>query len=332
MPLGSSAMVGAKRFILSFAILFAGLSGQTAAVSADTPGDMRVAALSLPPERTDVRCTSDRAECIRLASYVADVCGVIEAAARKNALDPNFFVRLIWKESLFDAAAVSPAGAQGIAQFMPDTARLRGLDDPFNPAEALFASALYLAELDRDFGNIGLAAVAYNGGEARAARFIAAKDGLPLETRAYVARDHRLLRRRLARRAAGQGRPGAGRGGDFQAACRPKRPRAPCASSASGPPVLPWGVIVASNRDRDGAERQVGRLQNRFAAILAGEPVSYDRGRRRACRTGSTWPRSAAKAVPRPTRSAPGCDKAAGTAWCCATDRSRRAGLHTASA
>ena len=186
MPLGSSAMVGAKRFILSFAILFAGLSGQTAAGSADTPGDMRVAALSLPPERTDVRCTSDRTECIRLASYVADVCGVIEAAAQKNALDPNFFVRLIWKESLFDAAAVSPAGAQGIAQFMPDTARMRGLDDPFNPAEALFASAFYLAELARDFGNIGLAAVAYNGGEARAARFIAAKDGLPLETRDYV--------------------------------------------------------------------------------------------------------------------------------------------------
>ena len=48
----------------------------------------------------------------------------------------------------------------------------------------------------------------------------------------------------------------------------------------SAPPVRAWGVIVASNRDRDGAERQVGRLQNRYADILGGEPVSYTRTRR----------------------------------------------------
>jgi soluble lytic murein transglycosylase-like protein len=273
-------MVGAKRFILSFAILFAGLTGQAAAGSDDAPGDMRVAALSLPPERTDVRCTSDRTECIRLASYVSDVCGVIEAAAQKNALDPNFFVRLIWKESLFDAAAVSPAGAQGIAQFMPDTARMRGLDDPFNPAEALFASAFYLAELARDFGNIGLAAVAYNGGEARAARFIAAKDGLPHETREYV---HAITGySAVAWRDAPPAKVDLALGGeaDFQAACQAQAAARALREFRSGPPVLPWGVIVASNRDRDGAERQVGRLQNRFSAILAGEPVSYDRGTR----------------------------------------------------
>ena len=62
----------------------------------------------------------------------------------------------------------------------------RGLADPFNPAEALHASARYLADLTRAYGNIGLAAVAYNGGEARAERFIARAGGLAAETRAYV--------------------------------------------------------------------------------------------------------------------------------------------------
>lgn len=132
------------------------------------------------------RCTDDLTHCISLANYIPDVCRTIEEAAGKNALDPNFFARLLWKESLFDAGAVSPAGAQGIAQFMPETARLRGLDDTFNPATALYASANYLSELSRDFGNLGLAAAAYNGGEARVERFIAKEGSLPLETRAYV--------------------------------------------------------------------------------------------------------------------------------------------------
>ena len=123
----------------------------------------------------------------RTATYIPDVCRAIETAAGANALDPNFFVRLVWKESLFDAAAISPAGAQGIAQFMPGHGRAARARDPFNPAEALQASARYLADLSRAYGNIGLAAVAYNGGEARAERFVAGAGGLPLETRAYVA-------------------------------------------------------------------------------------------------------------------------------------------------
>ena len=96
-----------------------------------------------PPER---RCTGDGGHCIALASYIPDVCRTIEAVARLNGVDVNFFARLIWKESLFDAGAISPAGAQGIAQFMPGTAALRGLRDAFNPAAALAASAEYLAE------------------------------------------------------------------------------------------------------------------------------------------------------------------------------------------
>ena len=70
------------------------------------------------------------------------------------------FVRLIWRESRFNPSAVSPKGAQGIAQFMPGTAGERGLLDPLNPVQALPKSAEFLAELRSQFGNLGLAAAA----------------------------------------------------------------------------------------------------------------------------------------------------------------------------
>ncbi|HET9068143.1 MAG TPA: lytic transglycosylase domain-containing protein, partial [Amaricoccus sp.] len=263
-------MTGGQRLILAFTLV-AGFLGPAPVSRAEPPPELRLAALvpPPPPRDTGVRCTADGTACIRLASYVADVCRVIETAAQRNGLDPSFFARLIWKESLFDAAAISPAGAQGIAQFMPGTAKLRGLADPFNPAEALAASALYLADLSRDFGNIGLAAVAYNGGEARAQRFVADKAVLPAETRAYVQgitghsadawRDAPPEKVELA--LAGDGAGGA----SFQTACIAQAEARSVREFRSGPPVRAWGVIVASNRDRDGAERQVGRLQNRYA-------------------------------------------------------------------
>ena len=57
--------------------------------------------------------------------------------------------------------AVSRAGAQGVAQFMPATAKWRGLADPFDPLEAIAQSAKLLRDLRREFGNLGLAAAAY---------------------------------------------------------------------------------------------------------------------------------------------------------------------------
>ena len=69
---------------------------------------------------------------------------------------------------------------------MPGTAALRGLADPFDPQQALPASAEYLAELSRRFGNQGFAAIAYNAGEQRLADWLAGARGLPGETRAYV--------------------------------------------------------------------------------------------------------------------------------------------------
>lgn len=124
--------------------------------------------------------------CIGEASYFDDVCSAIAKLAAYYALPDGYLARLFWQESQFDPSATSWAGAQGIAQFIPSTARIRGVQDPYRPAEALSQGAAYLRFLTDKFGNLGLAAAAYNGGENRVARYQAAGGYLPAETRNYV--------------------------------------------------------------------------------------------------------------------------------------------------
>ncbi len=119
------------------------------------------------------------------------ICRTVESAARTNALPLDFFTRLIWQESRFQSYEVGPVTrsgqrALGIAQFMPGTAVQHRLLNPFNPVEALPKSAEFLAELRDRFGNLGLAAAAYNAGPQRVRDFIAGSRGLPTETRNYV--------------------------------------------------------------------------------------------------------------------------------------------------
>ena len=100
------------------------------------------------------------------------ICAMIESAAQVNALPLDFFVRLIWQESRFHPDEIGPLTrsgqrALGIAQFMPGTAMERQLFEPFNPAAALPKSGEFLAELRNEFGNLGLAAAAYNAGPQR---------------------------------------------------------------------------------------------------------------------------------------------------------------------
>jgi hypothetical protein len=114
------------------------------------------------------------------------VCRLIERAAQANHLPVGFVTRLIWRESSFRAHVVSPAGAQGIAQFMPGTAQEHGLADPFDPEAAIPKAAHLLADLRRQFGGLGVAAAAYNAGPARVASWLRGETGLPAETRAYV--------------------------------------------------------------------------------------------------------------------------------------------------
>jgi len=109
-----------------------------------------------------------------------------EEAATAHTLPVGYFLRLIRQESGFNPNSVSSAGAQGIAQFMPATAYDRGLKDPFDPAEALPKSAELLNELRDHFGNLGLAAAAYNAGPERVHKWLAGKSQLPQETIDYV--------------------------------------------------------------------------------------------------------------------------------------------------
>jgi hypothetical protein len=116
-----------------------------------------------------------------------DICRALEEDAAENGLPVEFFARVIWQESRFNARAVSRAGAQGIAQFMPRTADWRGLADPFDPINALQHSASYLRDLRNKFGNLGLAAAGYNAGPGRVSEWLAGRRTLPSETRNYVA-------------------------------------------------------------------------------------------------------------------------------------------------
>ena len=117
---------------------------------------------------------------------IGRVCDLIETHADRNGLPKDFFARLIWKESRFDPNAVSPVGAEGIAQFMPGTAKMRGLANSFDIEQAIPASANYLAEMKTGFGNLGLAAAAYNAGENRVSRWLSSGGFLPMETESYV--------------------------------------------------------------------------------------------------------------------------------------------------
>lgn len=135
------------------------------------------------------------AQTIAPAGQVSDpnssICLMIHSAAQANALPFDFFARLIWQESRFRSDEIGPmthtgARALGIAQFMPGTAVERGLFEPFNPVVALPKSGEFLAQLRDQFGNLGLAAAAYNAGPQRVRDFMIGLRDLPLETRNYV--------------------------------------------------------------------------------------------------------------------------------------------------
>ena len=115
-----------------------------------------------------------------------EICDTLAEAARSNDLPAHFFIRLLYQESSFRPSAISSAGALGIAQFMQETATDRGLDNPFDPVQAIPASARLLRDLYQKFGNLGLAAAAYNAGPRRIADWLTNKGPLPQETQDYV--------------------------------------------------------------------------------------------------------------------------------------------------
>ncbi|MGY1840528.1 MULTISPECIES: NlpC/P60 family protein [unclassified Modestobacter] len=108
---------------------------------------------------------------------------LFSAAGSRHGVDPAVLAAMAKTESGFDTAAVSSAGATGLMQFMPATARGLGVD-PSDPASAIDGAARYLASLTKQFGSTELALAAYNAGPGTVQR----AGGMPAigETRNYV--------------------------------------------------------------------------------------------------------------------------------------------------
>ncbi len=186
--------VASAAMIMAAAIPFASRSGdsecarctKTTQVSVPASSDGENAApgnteTTIQSQSNEARSNETSDEAVR-----PDVCATLIAAARDNELPPAFLARLIWQESRFDPQSVSSAGAIGIAQFMPQTATEIGLSDPYDPIAALSASARLLNKLHREFGNLGLAAAAYNAGSGRIRDWLSKRQSLPRETKSYV--------------------------------------------------------------------------------------------------------------------------------------------------
>jgi hypothetical protein len=181
-------VIGLCAVLCAGVALLAPLASAAAQDAASTAGNARpsVEELAVPPD--GLRKPADNA---RESDAREAMCLMIESAARANELPLEFFARVIWQESRFQSDAVGPVTrngqrAQGIAQFMPGTANERRLLDPFDPVQALPKSAEFLNELRRQFGNLGLAAAAYNAGPRRVQEWLAGTGPMPQETRNYV--------------------------------------------------------------------------------------------------------------------------------------------------
>ena len=240
-----------------------------------------VARAWVAPNATPAPVRADRSSARRAEDFGIDrICDLIEASAARYALPPSYFARLIWKESRFDVAALSPVGAQGIAQFMPGTAKLEGLADPFDPVQAIPASARHLSDLRSQFGNLGLAAAAYNSGRNRVDRWLRGKGGLPYETRDYVqsithrpAEWFRERSREVEPKPLDKERP-------FATACRRLPIMKTRAVFAAGAPLQPWGAQVAGGISPSAAARGFERVRRRFPAMIASEAPQVVRNRK----------------------------------------------------
>ena len=209
----------------------------------------------------------------------AQICTLIASAAEQHGLPPEFFARLIWKESRFDIRALSPVGAQGIAQFMPATARIRGLADPWDPRQAIPASAHFLADLRAQFGNFGLAAAAYNGGPHRVERWLAKGGRLPGETVDYVhSITHRPVEWFRQKGREVEHKP-LEENTSFLEACA-RLPVIATRAMASANASAPWGVQIAAGISRRAARRAFNRARSRLSSVIGGRGAIIVRSRK----------------------------------------------------
>jgi hypothetical protein len=156
-------MVRCDSLILS--VLLAAMSGVVQAQGVDwraAGGDMFGAASVVILERADE-------EIVRIPDRDPPYREAIAAAAARHGLDAKLLHALVMTESAYRSNAVSPAGAAGLTQLMPGTARELGVEDRFDPVENLRGGADYLARQLRRFQDVRLALAAFNAGPARVA-------------------------------------------------------------------------------------------------------------------------------------------------------------------
>ncbi|HEY8393921.1 MAG TPA: transglycosylase SLT domain-containing protein [Thermaerobacter sp.] len=165
---------------------------------------------------------------------------LFQRAGRAYGLDPALLWAVAMTESSLNPRAVSPVGAMGLMQLMPDTARMLGCEDPFDPAQNIDAGTRYLRQLLDQFGDVALALAAYNAGPHVVERY----GGIPpyRETMAYVEKVQRLWRVARERQggggwAGGQVPPGA----------------APGAATQESPPATAGGAVPAAPPVREEA-------------------------------------------------------------------------------
>lgn len=145
---------------------------------------------------TPIEPPRPRAQVAVLRQPEANVGAELARAAADHSLSPSLLNAVAWRESRYNPRAISPAGAIGVMQLMPGTARQLGVD-PYDVGQNIRGGAAYLTRMLYEFrGDLTLALAAYNAGPAAVRRY----NGVPpyAETRAYVASilDH------LAREAA----------------------------------------------------------------------------------------------------------------------------------
>jgi len=247
------------------------LGGPAHAQQALSPGELAKpgADRMMPAAMTDAARMSDTRE---------SMCLMIESAAKAHALPLEFFARVIWQESRFQSDAVGPVTrngqrAQGIAQFMPGTANERRLLDPFDPVQALPKSAEFLSELRGQFGNLGLAAAAYNAGPRRVQDWLDGKGYMPSETRNYVS----AITGSTVEDWQAAGRGGKTPEGGRSSTCRElmallQRAPNPFVTQLEARVKLgeakAWGVQLAAGFNRDRALASYARVMSRLSRLI----------------------------------------------------------------
>ncbi len=226
--------------------------------------------LAMPPDKPS--------DSVRESETRESICLIVESAARAANLPLEFFARVIWQESRFQSDAVGPVTrnglrAQGIAQFMPGTASERGLLDPFNPIQALPKSAAFLDELRQQFGNLGLAAAAYNAGPRRVQEWLAGTGGMPQQTRDYVlAITGSSVENWAASGKGGKAPPSAPPTGCRELMAMLKRAPNPFVAELEQHVELAaaklWGVQLAAGFDRNRALAMYSRAIKRLGAVI----------------------------------------------------------------